>query len=172
MGVQLWLNLPQKDKMSKPTYRAVGKDEIKEIEIDGGFVRLLAGSFGNHKGHQGEHLPLDYYDVHLADGKELVIETPEDESVMAFTLLGDAYIAGEKVEEKTTVKLSAGTTLTLTGDSEGSQILVMKSKALQEPVAWAGPIVMNTREELNQAFAELDRGTFIKDTLDFKGRQA
>lgn len=171
LGVQLWLNLPRRDKLSRPTYRALRKSEIEEIKVDGGFIRLLAGTFDGHKGHQGAHLPLDYYDVHLEPGRELVVKTDDDDSVMAFTLLGDAFIAGEHVEEKTAVKLSDGDGLVLKGAENGSQILVMKSKALREPVAWAGPIVMNTKEELNQAFYDLQSGDFIKDRLDFKARR-
>lgn len=168
LGVQLWLNLPQKDKMSKPTYRSIGNHEIPEIKIDGGFIRLLAGNYGEYKGHQGEHLPLDYYDVHLEKGAKLKIETNTDDSVMAFTLLGDGKIAGEFVEEKTAVKLSEGDVLTLEAGDNGAQILVMKTRALKEPVAWAGPIVMNTEDELRLAFTELNQGNFIKDKLDFK----
>lgn len=168
LGVQLWLNLPKSDKMSQPSYRALGARDIEDIKIDGGFVRLLAGHFEGHQGHQGEHQPLDYYDVHLDEGKELVIPTREDDSVMAFTLLGNALIGGEMVKEKTAVKLTNGDRLVLKGAPGGSQILVMKSRALGEPVAWAGPIVMNTREELHQAFYELEHGGFIKDTLDFQ----
>lgn len=168
LGVQLWLNLPKSDKMSKPTYNAISKDEIEEIKIEGGFFRLLAGNFGDHKGYQGEHLPFDYYDVHLEAGKELAIETESDESVMAFTLLGDAEIAGEKIGEKTAVKLTDGDRLVLKAAEKGSQILVMKSRSLNEPIAWAGPIVMNDREELNVAFDELRNGTFIKESPDFK----
>ena len=168
LGVQLWLNLPQKDKMSQPTYRSLGKHDIEEIPLEGGFLRLLAGHYEGHAGHQGQHLPLDYYDVHLEAGRELVIHTDEDESVMAFTLLGDATIAGKHIGEKTAVKLTEGDALRLKAGEEGAQILVMRSRALNEPVAWAGPIVMNTREELRTAFHELDNGGFIKDSLDFK----
>lgn len=167
LGVQLWLNLPKKDKMSRPTYRAIGKNEIEDIKIDGGFIRLLAGSYKGHDGHKGDHLPFDYYDIHLEEGAELAIETGTEDSVMAFTLLGDASISDELVSEKTAVKLSDGDVLTLKGTSGGSQILVMKSRALKEPIAWAGPIVMNSQEELNAAFDELRRDDFIKDRLDF-----
>lgn len=167
LGVQLWLNLPQKEKMSQPSYYSIGKEEIKEIPIEGGMIRLLAGNYKEHSGHQGDHLPLDYYDVHLKEGAKLVIDTDNDESLMAFTLLGDAKIAGEDVAEKTAVKLSEGDSLTLEGKEGGSQILVMKSRALNEPVAWAGPIVMNSKQELSQAFSDLEAGTFIKDDLDF-----
>jgi redox-sensitive bicupin YhaK (pirin superfamily) len=109
--------------------------------------------------------------VHLEEGKELVLSCRKEDSVMAFTLLGHASIAGEAVEEKTAVKLTEGDRLVLRGEKGGSQILVMKSLALKEPVAWAGPIVMNTRAELNQAFYELNNGGFIKDSLDFKPDQ-
>ncbi len=168
LGVQLWLNLPQKEKMSQPTYRSLGKKDIEEIPVEGGMIRLLAGTYGDHHGHQGEHLPLDYYDVHLEAGAMLEIPTEPDESVMAFTLLGDAVIAGEPVQEKTAVKLSDGDVLRLQAGENGSQILVMKSRKLGETVAWAGPIVMNSREELQKAFAELQTGQFIKDQLDFQ----
>ncbi len=168
LGVQLWLNLPAKEKMSKPTYRAIGKTQIEDIPFDGGYLRLLAGSYQGHEGHKGDHVQIDYYDVHLDEGKEFVVETRPDDSLMVFTLLGDAVVAGERVREKTAVKLTEGDRLVLKGAEGGSQILVMKSRALGEPVAWAGPIVMNTRAELSQAFSELQHGGFIKDELDFK----
>lgn len=171
LGVQLWLNLPQKDKMSQPTYRSLSRDDIQEISLEGGFLRLLAGHYGNKQGHLGDHLPFDYYDVHLNAGASLDIPTQPEESVMAFTLLGDARIADEDVSEKTAVKLSEGDNLHLEGGEKGSQILVMKSRALHEPVAWAGPVVMNTREELRQTFEDLQNGTFIKDRLDFQPDQ-
>ncbi|WP_419520336.1 pirin family protein, partial [Megasphaera sp.] len=140
LGVQLWLNLPQKEKMSHPTYRHIGNDDIEEISIEGGFIRLLAGEYKGRKAHQGDHLPLNYYDIHLEAGAEFVLETKADDSVMAFTLLGDAVIAGESVEAKTAVKFSDGESLTLKGAEGGSQILVMQSRALHESVVWGGPI--------------------------------
>lgn len=167
LGVQLWLNLPQKDKMSQPTYHALKGDAIEEIPFDGGFLRLLAGSYQDHKGHEGDHLPMSYYDVHLNPHASITIETPKDASVMAFTLLHDANIVGESIHEKTAVKFDEGDEITLTAGPEGGQVLVMISKALNEPVAWMGPIVMNTREELYEAQNDLQQGTFIRDTLEF-----
>ena len=157
--------------MSRPTYRHIGNDEIEDIQIEGGFIRLLAGEYKGRKAHQGDHLPLNYYDIHLEAGAEFVLDTKADDSVMAFTLLGDAVIAGESVEAKTAVKLSDGESLTLKGAEGGSQILVMQSRALHEPVVWGGPIVMNTKQELQQAFEELQNNTFIKEKLDFDPHQ-
>lgn len=116
-------------------------------------------------------MPLNYYDIHLEAGAEFVLETKADDSVMAFTLLGDAVIAGESVEAKTAVKFSDGESLTLKGAEGGSQILVMQSRALHESVVWGGPIVMNTKQELQQAFEELQNNTFIKERLDFDPHQ-
>ena len=104
LGVQLWLNLPQKDKMVKPTYHSVRRDEIEEIPIEGGKLRLLAGSYDGHEGFKGDYLPLDYYDIHLEKGTEFTIPTAPDASTMLFTLLGDIYVDGQHIEEKTAVK--------------------------------------------------------------------
>ena len=168
LGVQLWLNLPKKDKMSQPSYHRVTNDEIKEIDIDGGKLRLLAGKYKDEIGHMGEHLPFNYYDIHLDKGKTFEINTAMDESIMLFTLVGEIEVAGEKVDEKTAVKLSEGDSLKITSLMDGAQILYMSSKKLEEPVAWAGPIVMNTPQEIQEAYIDLRNNTFIKNELIMK----
>lgn len=167
LGVQLWLNLPQKDKMSKPSYHSINKADIEEIPIEGGMLRLLAGSYKDHQGYVGQHLPLNYYDMHLEAGTEITLTMGEDESVMLFTLLGDIEVDGQHIEEKTAVKLTEGDSVTIKNGDKPAQVLYMASKALNEPVAWAGPIVMNTEEEIKQAFADLRNNTFIKEKLDY-----
>ncbi len=167
LGVQLWLNLPRSEKMSKPSYHPIHRDEIEEIDIGVGTLRLLAGSYLDHQGYVGQHLPLDYYDIHLDKKESFTIEMEEDASVMIFTLVGDVYIDGEKIEEKTAVKLTSGTSLTIKNGNRDAQVLYMKSKALEEPIAWAGPIVMNSNGELNQAFDELNHGAFIKERVKY-----
>lgn len=168
LGVQLWLNLPKSDKMSQPSYHRVTNDEIKEIDIDGGKLRLLAGKYKDETGHMGEHLPFNYYDIHLDKGKTFEITMAMDESIMLFTLVGEIEVAGEKVDEKTAVKLSEGDCLKITSLSDGTQILYMSSKKLEEPVAWAGPIVMNTPQEIQEAYIDLRNDTFIKNELIMK----
>lgn len=165
LGVQLWLNLPKSDKMSQPSYHRVTNDEIKEIDIDGGKLRLLAGKYKDETGHMGEHLPFNYYDIHLDKGKTFKLSMQNDESIMLFTLVGEIEVAGEKVAEKTAVKLSEGDSLKITSLKDGAQILYMSSRKLDEPVAWAGPIVMNTPQEIQEAYIDLRNGTFIKDKL-------
>ena len=167
LGVQLWLNLPKDDKMSKPSYNSIKKEDIKEIDIDGGKIRLLAGDYNEFSGYKGEHLPLNYYDIHLDENAEITLNMDENESVMLFTLLGDVYVEGEFVEEKTAVKLTEGSSLSIKNGDKKAQVLYISSKALNEPISWAGPIVMNSKEEIKEALDELNKGIFIKEKLEY-----
>lgn len=167
LGVQMWLNLPSNEKMSKPSYNSIKVSDIEEIEIDGGKLRLLAGSYNDHQGYKGDHLPLNYYDIHLEPNAEFTIDTKEDDSVMVFTLLGDINIGDEFIEEKTAVKLTDGDSLTIKNGDKKSQVLYINSRALNEPISWGGPIVMNTPREMQMAYLELRNGTFIKEKVDY-----
>lgn len=167
LGVQLWLNLPQKDKMSKPSYHGIKRADIPEIPIEGGILRLLAGSYKEHQGYVGEHLPLNYYDLQLEAGAEITLTMGKDESVMLFTLIGDIEVDGQHIEEKTAVKLTEGDSFTIKNGDKPAQVLYIASKALNEPVAWAGPIVMNTEDEVKQAFVDLRNNTFVKTKVDY-----
>ena len=167
LGVQLWLNLPKNDKMSKPSYNSIKKEDIKEVEIDGGKIRLLAGDYKDVSGYRGKHLPLNYYDIHLDENAEITLNMDENESVMLFTLLGDVYVEGEFVEEKTAVKLTEGSSLSIKNKDKKAQVLYISSKALNEPISWAGPIVMNSKEEIKEALDELNKGIFIKEKLEY-----
>ncbi len=168
LGVQLWLNLPAKDKMVSPAYHSVKNAEIAEIPFDGGLLRLLAGRYGDHQGYQGHYLPLDYYDVHLAANAALTIETERDRAVMVFSLLGEPLIGGRQISEKTAAALTEGDRVELRSGDKPAQVLFISARALGEPVAWGGPIVMNTREALNRAFDELDAGTFLKSKMAYQ----
>ena len=87
---------------------------------------------------------------------------------MVFTLIGDITIEGDKVKEKTAAKLTSGDKLTIKNESDFAQMLFISSRALNEPVAWAGPIVMNSKQELEEAFNDLETGQFIRDGLKFE----
>lgn len=175
LGVQLWLNLPAKDKMSKPSYNSIKNEDIQEIEIDNGKPRLLAGTYKNYHGYTGAHLPLNYYDIQLDPDAEFTLTMPQTDSVMVFTLLGDVYINGEHIEEKTAVKLTEGDRLTVKNGKNKAQLLYMSSRALKEPIAWAGPIVMNTQEELDKAYVPGEAyvvtvdGFIISDNIECTG---
>lgn len=152
LGVQLWLNLPAAKKMVSPEYRSIKNAEIKEIPFEGGVIRLLAGSYKEHTGFKSKYLPFNYYDITLNAGSEITIETEQDDSIMLFTLFSDAVISGQEVKEKTAVKLTEGTSITVKAGKNPAKVLFVGSKALNESIAWGGPIVMNTKQELQKAF--------------------
>lgn len=163
LGVQLWLNLPARDKMSRPSYTRIGNSEIEEIELEGGTLRLLAGSYGSLRGHQGAHLPLDYYDIHLDGNSKVTLSMGQEDSVMIFALVGDVFINDERIEEKIAASMTQGTSLTIRSGDSAAQVLYMSSRPLREPIAWAGPIVMNTRAEVQEAFSDLRSDSFIRE---------
>ena len=86
---------------------------------------------------------------------------------MLFTLFGDAYIGGELIEEKTAVKLTSGSFVDIKAKDKYAQVLFISSDYLDEPIAWGGPIVMNTRSELQKAFDDLRAGTFLQKDITY-----
>lgn len=161
LGVQLWLNLPAKDKMVAPQYHSIKRNEIPEVPFAGGVLRVLAGNYQGISGFSGQHLPLDYYDIHLESGQEITIDTEADRSIMLFTLTGTVSVAGTTVEEKTAAKLSPGDHVTIQTGQEAANVLFISSAPLKESVAWGGPIVMNTQAELHQAWSDLRNDAFV-----------
>lgn len=167
LGVQLWLNLPAKDKMVPPAYHSIKNSDIKEIGFENGKLRLLAGEYEGTKGYMSRYLPLDYYDIHLNADTSVSINTARERSVMVFTLSGDCYIGGEIIREKTAVKLTSGDFVKIKAADKNAQVLFISSVSLSEPVAWGGPIVMNTPEELRKAFDDLKKGTFLQSNISY-----
>lgn len=168
LGVQLWLNLPAKEKMVPPAYHSIKNSMIEEIKLENGMLRLLAGEYEGRKGFMSKYLPLDYYDLHLEQNASVILNTKTDRSVMIFTLLGQIFIGEERIEEKTAVKLTAGEYVELKTTDQRAQVLFISSTILEEPVVWGGPIVMNTKEELDLAFEDLRRGTFIQNKISYE----
>jgi len=171
LGVQLWLNLPAKDKMTSPAYHSIKNNAIEEIAFVNGKLRLLAGTYQDRTGYKSHYLPLDYYDIHLNPNTSIVINTDRERSVMVFTLLGEIEIGGRLIKAKTAAKLSVGDSVEIKAAGENSQILFISSTRLGEPVAWGGPIVMNTKEELQKAFSDLQQGTFLRKEIAYNTRE-
>lgn len=163
LGVQLWLNLPADKKMVDPEYHSIKNNQIQEIPFEGGKIRLLAGNYKDYRGFQGKYSPLNYYDIELDSNSKIEIETSLDDSIMLFTLLSDVTVEGEKISEKTAAKLTKGNSVTIKSGANKAKVLFIGSKTLSESISWGGPIVMNTNDELKQAFVELRNGTFIKN---------
>lgn len=166
LGVQLWLNLPKADKMTAPKYRDIKAYNIPLVKTDKIIVNVISGEYNGVAGAvQGDNVEITFLDVDLEPGADFKIKTNPDEKLFVYIISGEGYF-GEDDKE---IQLSKRALLFGPGDEfhartygNGIRFLLLAGKPLKEPVAWGGPIVMNTEEELNLAFKELKEGTFIK----------
>ena len=183
-GFQLWANLPSSLKMTPPRYQEVKSPDIPEVKDDDGtHVRVVCGKFWGKVG------PVDgiaadpiYLDVSVAPGrrKTLPVETTRHAFAYVFAgagkfcnASGPLAVPTEAVEwadthppaeadNRSLVLFDRGDEVTVQAGDDGIRFLLVSGKPLEEPVAWYGPIVMNTQEQLRQAFHELESGTFLK----------
>lgn len=163
LGVQLWLNLLAKDKMVTPHYQSLRADDLKIVEEDNAKVKVISGEYKGIKGYAPKYLPLDFYEIEIKKDEEITIDTKDDQQVILFTLIGDIEVEGDVVSEKTAVTTTDGDKLTIKAKDEDVIVLFLQSIPTNEEIAWAGPIVMNTNEDLRQASLDLRNGTFIKE---------
>lgn len=182
-GFQLWANLPADQKMSAPRYQEVASGQIPEVvEDDGARVRVVCGEFWGVKGPvEGVAAEPIYLDVTIPAGKRrrLPVETTRHAFAYVFDGAGkfaDAsgpqpvlteVVPGEEplsllADNRSLVLFDRGDEVVVEAGEQGVRFLLVSGKPLGQPVAWRGPIVMNTQEELRQAFAELQQGTFLR----------
>ena len=183
-GFQLWANLPSSKKMMAPRYQEVKAMEIPEvIEDDGTRARVVCGSFWGKRGPvEGIETDPIYVDVTVPPGKrkKLAVETTRHAFAYVFAGSGKFCNASgplavptegvgwgdttppKEAENRSLVLFDRGDEVEVQAGEEGIRFLLVSGRPLQEPVAWYGPIVMNTQEELQQAFAELQKGTFLR----------
>jgi quercetin 2,3-dioxygenase len=174
LGCQLWVNLPKKEKMTQPAYRDIRRQDVSEVKEEKATVRVLSGNYHEQHGAvKGEHVKVQYLDVSLEPGSVWNYkETSNDQTLFLYLIEGtlaadDALV---NFEEKTCAMLMSPSSenisdfdeVTVRAGAEGARFFLIAGKPLKEPVAWGGPIVMNTEEELDEAFRELDNKTFIK----------
>jgi redox-sensitive bicupin YhaK (pirin superfamily) len=155
--------------MFDPLFFDIKNDMIAECETDFGNVRVIAGDYNGNHGATPPHHYANLYDVSIQKDKTAVIPCKPENNVFIFLILGKALINNQSVPEKTAVLLESVESgkgdedcIEVTAHEEDLRFIYFESAKLGEPIAWGGPIVMNTREELIKAFDELDKGTFIK----------
>ncbi len=182
-GFQLWANLPGSLKMTTPHYQDVPAAEIPAVtDDDGTTVRVICGSFWGRSGPvDGVAAEPRYLDVTVPPGKRRTLPVETNRHAFAYVFEGagsfrDASapqpVATEQIDEsgitleeagnRSLVLFDAGDEVTVQAGEAGIRFLLVSGTPLEEPVAWRGPIVMNTQEELRQAFSELQSGTFIR----------
>ena len=185
-GFQLWANLPASLKMTDPRYQEVKAPDIPVItDDDGTQVRLVCGSFWGKRG------PVDgiaadpiYIDVSVPPGKRKSLPVETTRHAFAYVFAGDGKFSnasgpqavrtegvGEagtaappvEADNRSLILFDRGDEVTVQAGEQGIRFLLVSGKPLEEPVAWYGPIVMNTQEQLKEAFEELERGTFLRN---------
>jgi quercetin 2,3-dioxygenase len=166
-GFQLWVNLPRADKMMAPRYREIKKRQVPTITFrDGVAIRVVCGSVNGKSGPAREIIadPL-FLDVALPPDTPFSLPVKEKHTAVAYVFGGDGTFdpgEGHMVRNHDAVLFGPGPSVWARSSAKGMRFLLLAGKPIGEPVAWRGPIVMNTREELKQAFQEYEDGTFIK----------
>ncbi|MGI9224767.1 MAG: pirin family protein [Woeseiaceae bacterium] len=163
-GFQLWVNLPASDKMTEPRYQDIGASDIPDVELENGArVRVLSGKFDDVTGPvAGVAVQPLYLDIELPAGTSLSPVMPPDHTAFLYVFEGDlvAGATGEAVRKHELAVLGTGDEVSLVAGDDGARTILVAGRPIGEPVARYGPFVMNTREELQQAFADFSAGRF------------
>ncbi len=164
-GFQLWINLPKAHKMTDPTYHDIHEKDMPVVEENGSTVRVVAGRYKNVVGPQGQFVQPTVLDVTLKPEAVFSLSVPESETLFVYLMEGSGEFGtqSQTVEQRTAVVFGDGELLNVKAGPGGVRFALFAGKPLHEPIAWGGPIVMNTEEELETAFRELRNGTFIKN---------
>ncbi|MBI5192748.1 MAG: pirin family protein [Nitrospirae bacterium] len=182
-GFQLWANLPASHKMMEPRYRDINSEQIPEVVLDNGTkIKVISGRLGDIQWPVKDIvIDPEYFDITVSAGSEYVHPTKRGHTVFAYVIEGKGYFCNEKnpfsyeteginyfdmqrdssIGNGTIILFDDGNQVMVTTESEPVRFLLISGKPIGEPVAWYGPIVMNTQEELRIAFEEYHNGTFL-----------
>jgi len=183
-GFQLWANLPRSHKMIDPRYRDVKSKQVPEVVTSGGArVKVICGSLDGQQGPVKDVVvEPEYLDVTVPPGSDFVHATPRGQTVFAYVIGGRGIFCNEKdpyayetrgagyfemkhdprVADGMAVLFADGDRITVSAQDEPIRFLLVSGTPIREPIAWYGPIVMNTYDELKTAFEEFEAGSFIK----------
>jgi redox-sensitive bicupin YhaK (pirin superfamily) len=184
LGFQLWANLPAAHKMMHPRYQEIHSRQIPEIRLDNNVrIKIICGEVGGGRGPvQDIMIEPEYLDISVPAHTKYIHATRAGHTAFAYVIEGRGYFCEEKnpfsyemeglnyfdlqrppfVANENLILFDDGDSVAISTEEQGVRFLLMSGKPLHEPIAWYGPIVMNTREELRLAFEEYEKGTFIK----------
>ena len=162
-GIQLWVNLPREQKMVAPRYQDLRGNSVALLASpDGGaLVRLIAGDVADHAGPGSTYTPMTMLHATIAAGGSLTLPWRAEFNALAYALAGDGYAGTDRAPISTgqLAVFGSGDVLTLAASGAGDlDVLVLGGRPIREPVAWAGPFVMNTRAEIVEAFEDFQKG--------------
>lgn len=167
-GFQLWANLPASHKMMEPRYRDIKAEEIPVVMLESGAsLKVIAGSVAGVTGPVGDiMIDPEYLDCTIPEKTEFSHKTKRGYTVFLYVTGGEGRVNETPVANQTLVLFADGDEVSVCGGDKPLRFLLLSGKPLHEPIAWRGPIVMNTREELDKAFSELQNDTFIKHSFE------
>jgi redox-sensitive bicupin YhaK (pirin superfamily) len=160
--VQLWVNLPAKNKLDNPHYQAITADQMGKVILadNNGVVNVIAGSFNEHKGPATTFTPVNMFDVRLNKGGKLTTNIPVNHNTVLLVVNGEITVNGEKATQHDFVLFkNEGEEISISADRD-SVVLLLSGEPINEPIAQYGPFVMNTHRELQEAFQEFQSGKF------------
>ena len=159
--VQLWVNLPAKDKMSQPRYQGINNKDIPVIDLDNdaGKLRVISGEFQNVKGPAATFSSINLWDIRLNKGKTAEFKVPEGHTTAVFVLSGKIQFSDSNtlLDAELGLLERSGDIFTVTA-IEDAKILFLGGEPINEPVVGYGPFVMNTQEQIGQAFRDFESG--------------
>ncbi|WP_095053055.1 pirin family protein [Pseudomonas sp. Irchel s3b2] len=161
--VQLWVNLPARDKMAEPGYQTILDGDIPSLPLknNAGSLRLIAGEFDGHKGPARTFTPIDVWDVRLKAGKLLALDLHEGRNTALVVLRGTVQVNQKELVREGQLALFErnGNQLSLEANND-AVVLLLSGEPIDEPIVGHGPFVMNSEQEIHQAFADFQSGHF------------
>ena len=162
-GFQLWINLPAREKMSPPAYQNIRAEMIPAISAQGVQVTLLAGEYAGRQGPLSDpHTSVQYLDIVLEPGNIFAHQLPVDHAAFIYLFEGSARLAGTMLPAQHLAILDSGEQLSVQAGGDGARFLLISGKPIREPVVQQGPFVMNTHEEIEQAYADYRDGRLVQ----------
>lgn len=161
--VQLWVNLPAREKMIRPAYQAIGRDSIPEVQLpDGaGTVRIIAGEYGGGKGPARTFSPMHVWDMRLRRNATATFEIAEGWTTAVVVLHGTVLVNGGEIVREAQFALldRSGTSISIEANNDAT-LLLLAGEPIEEPIVGYGPFVMNSREQIHQAIEDFNSGRF------------
>jgi quercetin 2,3-dioxygenase len=163
-GFQLWVNLPAEHKMTEPGYQEYSSATIPVSKSGKNTIKIIAGNFKGTKGSvTGLFMQPLYLDIQMGKNSELTVPVEEGFNSFVYIFEGAAYFSdSEENSNGELIIFTDGDSIRIKTETSGSRFILLAGKPLNEPIAWQGPIVMNSQEQLKTAFKELREDTFIK----------
>ncbi|MGV0955720.1 pirin family protein [Empedobacter falsenii] len=159
--VQLWVNLPAKDKMSTPKYQAISHKDIPTVDVENGFVEVIAGEYNQAKGAASTFSPVNMLNAKLNEGGKANFSFPANYNTVLLVIEGEVKVNEQEIVPTDHLLLftNEGEDFTIEA-TENSIVLILSGEPLNEPIASYGPFVMNTQDQIREAFDDYNNGKF------------